>query len=116
MAQITKPDANPIAAALLSWFVIGVGHIVINGQANKWVMTIVATMIGSLLCVFPGILIAILSVVDSYQTAERLKNGETIEENEYSLPLLYNICKIFSRNRNIEYLFAFFFISIVKCY
>lgn len=35
MAMISKPDANPIAAALLTWFVVGIGHIVINGQSNK---------------------------------------------------------------------------------
>ena len=94
MATISKPDANPIAAALLTWFVFGIGHIVINGQTNKWVMTLVVTIIGSILCVLPGIVLGILSVVDSYQTADRLSKGETIEENEYSNVMLYKVCKI----------------------
>ncbi len=98
MTQISKPGANPIAAALLTWFVLGIGHIVINGQTNKWVWTLVATLIGTCLCVLPGIVINVLSVVDSYQTAERLKNGETIGENEYSMPLLYKVCKILDKN------------------
>ncbi|MEZ6135588.1 MAG: hypothetical protein R3C53_11830 [Pirellulaceae bacterium] len=93
MATISKPDANPIAAALLTWFVLGIGHVVINGQSKKWIVTLVATLIGSILCVLPGIVIGILSVVDSYQTAERLKNGEEIPENEYSNALLFKICK-----------------------
>lgn len=97
MTQISKPDANPIVSALLTWFVLGIGHVVINGQTNKWLMTLIATIIGSIACVLPGIVIAILSVVDSYQTAERLKNGETIGENEYSQPLLYKICKIIDK-------------------
>ena len=46
MNQISKPDANPIAAALLSWFVLGIGHVVINGQTNKWIWTLVATLVG----------------------------------------------------------------------
>lgn len=36
----------------------------------------------------------VLRTVDAYQTAERLKKGETIGENEYTLPLLYKIVKI----------------------
>jgi predicted ferric reductase len=103
MAKISKPDANPIAAALLTWFILGIGHIVINGQTNKWVWTLVATLIGSFLCVLPGIVIGILSVVDSYQTAERLSKGEVIEENEYSNVLLYKICKILDKNATCKF-------------
>ena len=97
MAKISKPDANPIAAALLTWLVFGIGHIVINGQTNKWVMTLIATFIGTILCVLPGFIIGILSIVDSYQTADRLKNGETIDENEYSNVMLYQVCKIIDK-------------------
>jgi amino acid permease len=97
MSTISKPDANPIAAALLTWFVLGIGHIVINGQTNKWIFTLVATIIGSILCVLPGIVVGILSVIDSYQTAERLRRGETIPENEYSNVMLYKICKILDK-------------------
>jgi predicted ferric reductase len=103
MAKISKPDANPIAAALLTWFILGIGHIVINGQTNKWVWTLVATLIGSFLCVLPGIVIGILSVVDSYQTAERLSKGEVIEENEYSNVLLYKICKILDKKATCKF-------------
>ena len=97
MATISKPDANPIVAALLTWFILGIGHVVINGQTNKWIMTLVATIIGSILCVLPGIVIGILSVIDSYQTAERLQKGESIPENEYSNELLFKICKILDK-------------------
>lgn len=103
MTKISKPDANPIAAALLTWFVLGIGHIVINGQTNKWIWTLVATLIGSILCVLPGIVIGILSVVDSYQTAERLSKGEVIEENEYSNVLLYKVCKILDKNATCKF-------------
>ncbi len=97
MNTIKKPDANPIAAALLTWFILGIGHIVINGQTKKWVITLVATLIGSFLCVIPGIIIGILSVVDSYQTADRLRKGEEIPENEYSNAMLFKICKILDK-------------------
>lgn len=103
MAKISKPDANPIAAALLTWFVFGIGHIVINGQTNKWVITLVVTLIGSILCVLPGVVLGILSVVDSYQTAERLSKGETIDENEYSNVLLYKVCKLIDKKATCKF-------------
>jgi hypothetical protein len=103
MTMISKPDANPLAAALLTWFVVGIGHIVINGQTNKWVFTLLATIIGSFLCVLPGLVIGILSVVDSYQTAVRLKDGESIPEGEYSNVLLYQICKIIDKKATCKF-------------
>ncbi|MEM7455521.1 MAG: hypothetical protein AAF456_14305 [Planctomycetota bacterium] len=101
--MISKPDANPIAAALLTWFVFGIGHIVINGQTNKWIWTIVATFIGSILCVLPGFVVAILSIIDAYKTAERLQAGEQISENEYTNPILFKICKILDKNATCKF-------------
>ncbi len=89
MSTIQKPDANPILAALLTWFVFGSGHMLINGQQRKWLYTLLATFAGSILCCLPGIVISVLSIVDAYQTAERLKNGETIDENEYTNAMLF---------------------------
>ena len=91
METIKKPDANPVAALLLTLFVFGLGHLIVNGQQRKWLFTLVAGFIGSICCVLPGMIIGILSVVDAYQTAERLQKGEEIPENEYSMPLLYKI-------------------------
>ena len=90
MPTIRKPEANPIVSALLTWFVLGVGH-VINGQTRKWGFTLLASLIGSILCCIPGIVVSILSVVDSYQTAQRLQAGEEIPENEYTNPTLFKI-------------------------
>jgi len=91
MATIKRPDANPLVALLLTWFVFGLGHLLINGQQRKWLFTLLAGFIGSICCVIPGMIIGILSIVDAYQTAERLQKGEEIGENEYTLPLLYKI-------------------------
>ncbi len=94
MNKIKKPDANPIVALLLTWFIFNLGHLLINGQQRKFIYTLVAIIIGYVLCVLPGMVIAILSIVDAYQTAVRLQKGEEIGENEYTLPLLYKIIKI----------------------
>ena len=34
--MISKPDANPVLALVLTWFVFGLGHMIVNGQTNKW--------------------------------------------------------------------------------
>lgn len=88
---ITKPDANPVLALVLTWFVLGTGHYFINGQQRKWLYTLIAGIVGTFLCCLPGIIIGICSIIDAYQTAERLQKGETIGENEYTFPLLFKI-------------------------
>ena len=88
---ISKPDANPIAALLLTLFVLGLGHLLVNGQQRKWIYTLVASLVGTCACILPGTVIAILSVIDAYQTALRLQAGETIGENEYTFAPLYKI-------------------------
>jgi hypothetical protein len=91
---IKKPDANPVVALLLTWFVFGLGHLIVNGQQRKWLFTLIAGIIGSFLCILPGMVIGILSIIDSYQTAVRLQSGEEIPENEYTQPLLFKIIKL----------------------
>ena len=88
---IRKPDANPVVAALLTAFVLNLGHFLINGQQRKWLYSLGAMFIGVILCCVPGWVIAILSIIDSYQTAQRLQNGEEIGENEYTNPTLFKI-------------------------
>jgi len=88
---ISKPDANPIVSALLTAFVLGTGHVLINGQQRKWLYTLGAGLIGSILCCLPGMLVGILSIIDSYHTAQRLQAGEAIGENEYTQPMLFKI-------------------------
>jgi hypothetical protein len=91
MAKITKPDANPVVSALLTALVLNLGHYLINGQQRKWLFTLLAILIGSVLCCIPGWVVMILSIIDSYQTAQRLAAGESIDENEYTSPMLFKI-------------------------
>jgi hypothetical protein len=97
MAQIQKPDANPIVAALLTWLVFGLGHLIVNGQQRKWLMTLLGGIIGSILCCLPGVIVGVLSIVESYQTAVRLQSGESIDENEYTNPTLFKIIKLIDK-------------------
>jgi TM2 domain-containing membrane protein YozV len=98
MAKISKPDANPVVALLLTWFVFGTGHILINGQQRKWLMILLTWLIGYVLCCLPGVVIMVFSIIDSYQTAQRLHAGEEIDENEYTFVPLYKIVKIIDKS------------------
>jgi len=91
MSTIRKPEANPILAAVLTWLVLGCGHMVVNGQQRKWIFTMIASVVGTLFCCLPGTIVGLLSIFDSYQTALRLQAGEEIGENEYSVEILYKI-------------------------
>ena len=92
MAKISKPDANPIIAALLC-LVLNLGHLIINGQQKKWLISLI-------LCIIPccGLIVLIFSILDAYKTAEKLKAGKEIDENEYSNAMLFKICKIIHKD------------------
>ena len=102
MAKISKKDANPIVALLLTLFVLGLGHFLINGQQRKWVFTLVATLIAYCLCCLPGPVVLVLSVIEAYKTAQRLQAGEEIDENEYSFGLMYKIVHIIDKTATFK--------------
>jgi hypothetical protein len=97
MAKISKPDANPILALVLSLF-WGLGHMIVNGQKQKFIMGLVVWLISYVLCCVPSIVVAILSIIDSYKTAEKLKAGKEIDENEYSFKPYYSIAKLIHKD------------------
>jgi hypothetical protein len=86
---ITKPGASPILAAVCS-VLYGIGTLY-NGQTQKWPVLALLMWIGWMLCILPGVFLWVLGIIDTYQTAQRLESGESIPENEYSMPLLYKI-------------------------
>jgi hypothetical protein len=94
---VHRPDVNPVVAALLTAFVLNLGHFLVNGQQRKWLMTLIAIAVGLVLCCVPGLVVWILSVIDSYQTARRLQREETILENEYSQPWLFKIVRMIDK-------------------
>ena len=86
--KISKPDANPMVACLLC-LILNLGHLVINGQQKKWLISLIG-------CIIPccGLVVLIFSMMDAYATAVKLKAGKEIDENEYSNAMLFKICKI----------------------
>jgi hypothetical protein len=94
---IHKPDANPVLALVLSVLLLGLGHLVPNGQQRKFLFNLLAILAGTCACFLPGIVIAVLSIVDCYQTALRLRGGETIPENEYTFVPYFKIIRLIDK-------------------
>jgi hypothetical protein len=95
--MISKPEANPILALIMTLLLYNTGH-VYNGQLTKWTVTNLLLFVGTILCVLPGLFILVLSIIDTFQTADRLSKGESIPENEYSMPLLFTIAKVIDQS------------------
>jgi hypothetical protein len=90
MATVQKPETDPTLAAIVTVF-FDLGHVLINGQQKKWIYTTLVVHAGLLLCCLPGIVLRVLSVIDAYQTAQRLQAGEAVPENEYTYPPLFKV-------------------------
>jgi hypothetical protein len=97
MANVTKPDANPILALILTLLVFGIGHVVVNGQQRKWLFCLLATILGIFLCCVGATVISILSTIEAYQTALRLQKGETIGENEYTFVPMFKVARLLDK-------------------
>lgn len=83
-------EVNPIVAAILSFLIVGVGHIVILGQTKRggiWLGGAVAALIGFIIfsvvtfgfgaIIAPLLfLIPIGSAVDAYMQADKINSGE----------------------------------------
>ncbi|HNI41418.1 MAG TPA: tetratricopeptide repeat protein, partial [Methanoregulaceae archaeon] len=65
---------NPLLAALLS-IIPGLGQ-AYNGQILRGLLFFFATGIGLLLLVFPGIIVWIFGIYDSYRTAKKMNYGD----------------------------------------
>ena len=96
MAKISKPDANPILALILTFF-FQLGHVLINGQKRKFQYLLVVWLLAHLACCIGGPIFAILSIIDAFQTAQRLQKGEEIDENEYTFAPLFKIMKMIDK-------------------
>ena len=91
MAKLENKNVNPIVAVVANWFVFGILGYILLGQTKKGLMVVVATLIGTLLCCLPGVVVAVLGLIDVYQTAEAVQKGEEVDENQYKQELLYKI-------------------------
>ena len=98
MAVVKNKETEPVVALLLSLFILpGLGDMVM-GQVHKGAMKLIFVILGFCLCCFPGLIIQIFSLVDTYQTAVAIKTGDMVDENEYMFKPIYSIVKIFDKS------------------
>ena len=98
MAKLENKGIDPILAAVANWFVLSILGYILIGQTQKGVNVLIAVLIGSCLCILPGTVIAILGIIDVYQIALAVKNGEEVDEHEYKNELLFKIVKMIDKN------------------
>lgn len=96
MAAITKKDTSPIVALIANLCCFGILGYVLIGQTNKGLFTFIVALVLSFVGV--GFIVSILGLIDVYQVAEAIQRGETIDENEYKLEILYKIMSIVDKN------------------
>jgi TM2 domain-containing membrane protein YozV len=66
---------NPVIAAILSFFIPGLGQ-VYNGEGFlKGLIYLIATLIGYLLLVLPGLVIWLYGIYNAYSTAKKVNEG-----------------------------------------
>jgi len=94
--SLPNKGINPLAIAAASWFCGPLGYILL-GQAKKGMFVLLATIVGSCLCLFPGVIVAILGVVDSYNVAKAVSEGQQVGANEFKIELLYKIVRIIDK-------------------
>lgn len=101
MAKISKPDANPVVALLLSLFVFQLGHMITNGQKEKFIKCLITWLVGYVACCLPGMILGILGAIDAYKTAIKLKAGKEVDEHEYSFKPFFSVAKIFDKQATL---------------
>jgi len=121
--KVFRPGADAASAWILTWFLLGAGHILINGQQRKWAFNLLIVFFaGVISCILahlvpvtafgyskagfyvvlliwllPTAFVHVLYTIDAFKTGKSLRRGKTIHEDEYSLPLLFNIVRLFDK-------------------
>ena len=86
-----KPDVNPIVPAVLNALTVGFAGYWMLGQKKKALVSLVAGLALSLVCV--GLAVLPITAYDAYLLGEKLKNGDSIGENESALQWLNAVFK-----------------------
>ncbi len=82
---VSTQGKSPLAAGLLSFFLWGgVGHIYL-GQKKKGIVFVGSTLLAFLVLGPLGWLVQIVGAIDAYGTANKLQNGQSVEEWEFGL-------------------------------
>ena len=76
-----SPPKDPVIALILSLVLAGGAGQIYLGQQTKGIVIIVATLLLS--CIGIGFIIWILGIIDAYQIATMLKNGQSVGDWQF---------------------------------
>ena len=97
MAKLENKQVNPIVALVANWFVFGILGYMMLGQTSKSIKVLITSILATCLCVIPGIIVGVCSLIDVFQVATAVAQGEEVDEHEYKVELLYKFCKIIDK-------------------
>jgi len=79
--QPSTPPKDPIIALILSLLLAGGAGQIYLGQTTKGIVLIVVNILLS--CIGIGVITWIISIIDAYQLATMLKNGQAIGDWQF---------------------------------
>jgi len=79
--QPATPPKDPIIALILSLILAGGAGQIYLGQTTKGIVIIVLSVVLS--CIGIGVIVWILGIIDAYQIATMLKNGQAVGEWQF---------------------------------
>jgi TM2 domain-containing membrane protein YozV len=79
----SNPPKNPFIAATLAFLLVGLGQVYL-GQVRKGVTLFISAILVGLLTFGVGcIVMFVISPVDAYKIAQKLKAGQTVDQWEF---------------------------------
>jgi uncharacterized membrane protein YedE/YeeE len=94
--RVVNLTANPLLAALGALF-LGMGHWLVNHQPSKMFVFGVLTLLGTVACVLPGVIVLGLSVLEAYRSAARLTTGQTLHPRGYTVWFAYRLATLIDK-------------------
>ena len=76
-----SPPKDPVLALILSFLLLGGAGQIYLGQTTKGIVIIAASALLS--CVGIGVVVWIVGIIDAYQIATLLKNGQSVGEWQF---------------------------------
>ena len=81
---VVKSNKNPILAAILSFFIIGLGQIYLGLTKKGIILFIVAIVSGILMLIIIGwiiwLLVWVYAIYDAYNSAQKIQRGIVVED------------------------------------
>lgn len=102
MAPVPNKNTSPVVAVLASLCCMGVLGYALIGQSRKLMFVFLAALLGTFCFYIPGLVLQICALIDVYKCAEAIARGESVDENEYRVELLYKAVSMIDKTATFK--------------